>query len=298
MTVRRLLQLALALALVVVGASAALRLAANGIGCSPWPSCYGRTATAEAANQTAVARVLRLAHRIAASAFAVVALVVVAIGWRGWDRRARAAAAALLVVTVVLAWVGRHTPSPLPAVTLVNLLGGFALLALLAFLLAAGSAASGVVGATSAGLVALLAAVALQSAGGALISARHAGAACASSCGSPWSPGSVALANPMRPGTAVEVVGPRGGEVMHALHRTTGLVLMLAAIVAVLALVRGGAARAAAAVLAAATGGLGFVLASSEPALPVAAAHAMAAGLLCAALGAALARCPVPWRER
>lgn len=292
MLLRRLLQVAFALALVVVGASATLRLAANGIGCEPWPACYGRAATAEAANQTAAARALRLAHRIAASAFAVVALAVVAAGWRGWSRPARSAAVALIVVTVALAWIGRHTPSPLPAVTLVNLLGGFALLALLAFLLAcrvdAGNGWAGT--AAGAGLLALLAAVALQSAGGALISARSAGGDCASGCGALWSPGSAALAHPLVPGTAAELVGPRAGEVLHLLHRLAGLALMLVAIPAVRALA-GGSARAVPVMFAAgATGGLGFVLASPQPSLPVAAAHALAAGLLCAALGAALGR--------
>lgn len=289
MLLRRLLQLAFALALVVVGASATLRLAANGIGCEPWPSCYGQAATAEVANQTAWVRALRLSHRIAASAFAVVALAVVGVGWRRWSRPARTAAVALIAVTVVLAWIGRHTPSLLPAVTLVNLLGGFALLALLAFLLASRSETgiAGVGAALSAGLLALLAVVAMQSAGGALISARSAGNACVAGCGLSWLPGSATLAQPLLPGTAAELVGPRAGEMLHMLHRLAGLALMLVAIPAAQLLAVGG--RAVPVMLAAAaTGGLGFLLAAAEPALPVAAAHALAAGSLCATLGAAL----------
>ncbi len=256
---RRLLQLAFGLALVVVGASATLRLAANGIGCEHWPACYGQAATAEAANRTAAARSLRLAHRLAASAFAVVALALVVVGWRGWKRPARIAGAALIVVTVELAWIGRHTPSALPAVTLVNLLGGFALLALLAF--------------------------------GALISARSAGGACAYGCGLLWLPGSAALAHPLLPGTSMDLAGPRAGEVLHGLHRLAGLALMLLAFPAVQLLVGDRGGRALPVMLAAgATGGLGFLLASPAPMLPVAAAHALAAGLLCAALGAALGR--------
>ena len=94
MLLRRLLQLAFALALVVVGASATLRLAANGIGCEPWPACYGGADTAAAANATPLARALRLSHRIAASAFALVALAAVALGWRRWASGQRIAGAA------------------------------------------------------------------------------------------------------------------------------------------------------------------------------------------------------------
>lgn len=299
MALHRLLQLAFALALVVVGASAALRLGANGIGCTPWPSCYGQAATAEAANQTAAARLLRLAHQVAASAFALLALVAVAIGWRSWNRRARLAGLALLVVTAMLAWIGRYTPSALPAVTLVNLLGGFALLALLAYLLAGGRRGnSGRSAPVAAGLLVLLAAVALQAAGGALISSRLAGAACASACGLPWSAEATALADPLRPGTAAEVAGPRAGEILQDLHRIGGLLLMVVAIPAVHALLRGSPNRAAAPIAAGATGSLGFLLASSEPALSIAAAHALAAGILCAALGAALVRRTDSSRER
>ena len=166
MLLRRLLQLAFALALVVVGASATLRLAANGIGCEPWPACYGGADTAAAANATPLARALRLSHRIAASAFALVALAAVALGWRRWASGQRIAGAALLAATALLAWIGRHTPSPLPAVTLINLLGGFALLALLAYLLAArppAAAAAAPIGA----LAVLAVALALQAGSGA-----------------------------------------------------------------------------------------------------------------------------------
>jgi cytochrome c oxidase assembly protein subunit 15 len=295
MVLRRLLQLAFVLALIVVGASSTLRLAANGIGCEPWPSCYGRTATAASANSTLLARTLRLSHRIAASAFALVALAAVAVGWRRWATGERIAGAALLAVTVVLAWVGRYTPSPLPAVTLVNLLGGFALLALLACLLAAradGAATS----AAGAGLLVLMLALAAQSGGGALISARLAGDACAAGCGTPWLPGAGALAQPMLPGTAAEVAPQQAGQALHLWHRLAGLALTLATIVAVFAALRWRSPRQAAVAMlaAAATGALGFAVATGAPALAAAAAHALAAGLLFAALAAALARRGAP----
>jgi cytochrome c oxidase assembly protein subunit 15 len=288
MLLRRLLQLAFALALVVVGASATLRLAANGIGCEPWPACYGGADTAAAANATPLARALRLSHRIAASAFALVALAAVALGWRRWASGQRIAGAALLAATALLAWIGRHTPSPLPAVTLINLLGGFALLALLAYLLAArppAAAAAAPIGA----LAVLVVALALQAGSGALISARLAGADCASDCRTSWLPGAAALADPMLSGTAAEIVQPRAGQVLHLWHRLGGLALALTTLVAAFALLRRRRRRTATMVAAAATGALGFAAASADPALAAVAAHALAAGLLVASLGAAVA---------
>jgi cytochrome c oxidase assembly protein subunit 15 len=304
MLLRRLLQLGFVLALVVVGASSTLRLSANGIGCSPWPACYGQPATATAVNAAPLARMLRLAHRIAASAFALLALVIVALGWRNWIRPARAVAILLLAVTAVLAAVGRYTPSPLPAVTLVNLLGGLALLALLAYLLAAEApasraAAGGSRGAArGVGFAVLIAAFVLQSGIGALISARLAGDACASGCGTIWSPGAAVLADPLRPGTAADLMRAGAGQPLHALHRLGGVALTVIAVPAIFALLRRRPRAGAVAMLAvAATAGLGFIVASPAPALAASALHALAAGAVFATLGAALALRAAPSQE-
>jgi cytochrome c oxidase assembly protein subunit 15 len=297
MLLRRLLQLAFALALVVVGASATLRLAANGIGCEPWPACYGRAATAMAANARPLSRTLRLSHRIAASAFALVALAIVVVGWRQWAGGQRVAGAVLLAVTAVLAWIGRYTPSTLPAVTLVNLLGGFALLALLAYLLARSAGAKAA--AAGGGLIVLIVALALQSGGGALISARVAGDACAVDCSTSWLAGTGALANPVLPGAAAEVGPPRAAQALHFWHRLGGLVLTLATILAVFAQRHRIVGRAAAPAMfgAAATCSLGFAVATDPPSLAAAASHAVAAGVLSAALAAAFAWRSEPTRE-
>jgi heme A synthase len=89
---RALLWLAFGLALVVVGASSGLRLAANGLGCEPWPTCYGSPAAAAVVKQSATAQAARLTHRIAASAFVIAVLGGVLLGWRAWSKPARAAA--------------------------------------------------------------------------------------------------------------------------------------------------------------------------------------------------------------
>ncbi len=278
---RQWLRAAWLLAAIVVAASATLRLAANGIGCAPWPSCYGQSATAAAANEQPALKALR----VAASAFALAAVVIVVLGWRAWPAPQRAAGAALLVVTGILSWVGLFTPSPLPAVTLANVLGGFALLALLAFLLAADSPA-GVDrdGGRPAWPLVLLAALALQALGGALISARLAGAACTPDCGLVWLPGGAQLMHPFAVGAADELL-PRGGEPLQMLHSFGGLALMLAcAITAVVLRERVRPWARALLVVALATGTLGFVVAAAEPALAAAVLHALAAGVLGALL--------------
>ncbi len=289
---RVLLPLAFALAVIVVVASATLRLAANGIGCTPWPACYGQEATAAAASEQPLLRGLRIAHRIAASAFALVALAVVALGWRRWRQASRVAGVALLGVTGMLAWVGLYTPSPLPGVTLLNVLGGFTLLALLAFLLAAArtqAVAREQQTPASPAWILLWVALVLQAGGGALISARLAGDACAAGCAVVWLPDAFVLLQPFVAGAATELL-PRGGEPLHLLHRLGGLALVLVCVIVAAAMFERGRRWAGATLsVAAAAGALGFAIASTPPVLPLAVLHALAAGLLFAALAAMLA---------
>jgi heme A synthase len=222
-------------------------------------------------------------------------LVLVVGGWRHWNSDQRRAGSALLAVTALLAWVGLHTPSPLPLVTLVNLLGGFALLALLAWMLAARWAApdppEGVRTPWRATLLILLAALALQAASGAMISARLAGSDCALGCDQAWLPGAAALWHPMLPGAARELLqDARAGQALHWLHRLGAAALVVFAFGAALAMFGPGrttvirAAWALFGVL-----GLGVVVATFDTPLWAAVAHALAAGLAVASLVAALA---------
>ena len=285
---RWLLLLAFVLAAMVVGISSGLRLAANGIGCSPWPACYGRAGTADAVNDAPLARAARLTHRLAASAFALVAVALVAVGWRRWQTPGRAAAVVLLAVTAQLAWIGRYTPSPLPAVTLINVVGGFALLASLAFLWARSTAPTVAAddGTTRAVGLLLLFAMALQAGGGALISARLAGDACAAGCGNLWPAGAAVLWHPLQAGAAADLL-PYGGEPLQLLHRFGGLVLALACAITALTLRPADSRWPRAALLAAlVTAALGFVVAAPMPTLPVAVLHALAAAVLCASFAA------------
>lgn len=290
---RILLSVAFVLALLVVGTSSGLRLMNNGLGCGPWPTCYGAAATAEIAQQSLVAKALRLTHRVAASAFALVALAGVLSGWRRWDVQAQGAAVFVLATTAVLSLVGLATPSPLPAVTLINLLGGLALLGGTAFMLATTPLQTAVHtrGPTRA-LAAILVLVAIQAAAGAMISVRSAGAACDRGCGAQWQPGTIELWNPLRPGPAEELLrGARAGEPLHALHRLGGIVItVLATALLGAELARSGTAtsrRALAAVTICLS--LGLLLSSSDGALSLAVAHALSAGLLVASLAMLLA---------
>jgi len=290
---RPLLLAAVLLALVILGSSATLRLAANGIGCSPWPGCYGLADTASAAQGTSLIKALRLTHRLTASTFALLALAIVLLGWRGWPKSSRLVAVTMLLVTGVLAWVGLHTPSPLPAVTVINVLGGLALVGLSTALLysltpAAAPAASPFL---RRALWAVLALLALQAAVGAMISARLAASACASGCEQlEWSAKVADLLNPMLIGR-VEAVAAEStaGQTLHWLHRILGAALLVAAsvVVYVLGAASGTALRRLAWVLAA-TFAVGVAGAVFDGQLLVTVAHALLAGLGAAAVGITL----------
>jgi cytochrome c oxidase assembly protein subunit 15 len=268
----RLLAATLLLALVVVGASSFLRLAGNGLGCEPWPRCYGTEAAAQRANDSAVVQGMRLSHRVAATLFLVVASVLVWKGWRRWPVAHRSAGVLLLAVTLLLAGIGLITPSPWPWVTWINLLGGFTLVALLLLLAAPHDSPWRV----SRWFGVLLVLLVLQALAGATISVRLAGAACANGCATAIGGDWLALFNPVRAGSAIEVARNPSGSTLHALHRLGGLLLAIAAIVAGAA---GGHRMRNVALAAGAVLGFGFwLLEGGGPA--VGAAHALAAALL------------------
>lgn len=185
------------LVLVIVACSAYLRLAQSGLGCSEWPDCYAGIAvqqpgTAPATDATAPAgsAVVRGLHRISASIVSILLMVILLMGWEGLGSfRSRLMAILAVVLAGFLAWLGRFTPSTLPAVLLGNLLGGMVMAALLFALWRRLEAPAGVpggaqtkTGAPAGGemLPGWLAGVLLlmQIALGGLIGARHAALAC------------------------------------------------------------------------------------------------------------------------
>lgn len=291
---RALLWLAFALAFVVIGASSGLRLAADGLGCEPWPACYGRTTASQAVQPSPAERAVRLAHRVAASAFALAALTAVVLGWRRWSRPARRAGLLLIGVTALLSVVGRFTPSGLPAVTLVNVLGGVALLGGTGYLLATGSPGSAAGGRPRAMLYAAMLLVALQAATGATISVREAGAACELRCAAEWPVSSHRLWHPLQPGSANEIApGARAGETLHAVHRLLAIFVIVVTIgAAALAAHRRDASRRLLAALAACMA-TGLALTFLDGALGAVVLHALAAGVLVAGMGAVMAIGPI-----
>jgi cytochrome c oxidase assembly protein subunit 15 len=297
---RRLLQVALALALVVVGASSYLRLAGNGLGCAPWPACYGTAAATESANRTTPVSTLRLVHRVAATAFLLVATVGVVLGWRGWRRAQRLQGALLLLVTLGLAVIGRFTPSALPWITWLNVLGGFLLIAVTLALLSSrfGDRAADAGAKKGAPLARqqiplaplLLLFLVAQVLGGTLLSSRLAAAACVPACAHAPRGDLVALWNPLHTGDATSVAGDPGGAAMlNGLHRIGGLLLALAALAAA-ALAPRSTGRAAIALAASVVLVLGFTM-THWPNAALGAAHALAAAVLLAGLARLL-----PWQ--
>jgi cytochrome c oxidase assembly protein subunit 15 len=181
---RVLAQAAAVLVVVIVVASAYLRLSAAGLSCSDWPACYGRI-VAEIEPST-LERVARVAHRIAATAVAALSLGLLVLAWVARPRRAATVtlASGVLIVVVGLAILGIATPKLnargplLPAVTLANLLGGFVLLALVAGVLATTRPRLAVPAWGRILAVVALGAIAAQVVLGGFVSARFAGLAC------------------------------------------------------------------------------------------------------------------------
>lgn len=228
---RRLLIVAAALTLIIVSASAYLRLAGNGLGCAGWPSCYAGVAVTERP-AVAAADVVRGAHRIAATVLGLVLIVLVLLGWEGLSGR-RAAAVTLLLLTLLLAWLGRHTPSAFPAVTVGNLAGGMMLFGLLAWMLVRGDTTPAPPRAAGMAGAAVLLATLMQAVTGALMSVRHAAAACPSMplCGAPpdgalqWQ-----VFNPFV--NAEHDFSVASLQALHAAHRLFALAVVIAAVLA------------------------------------------------------------------
>jgi len=268
-TVKKLATFCIVLLLVVITASAYLRLAGAGLGCDDWPACYGHSTNKvvnhSAANSPAFAvgvivsnparntennakpqhtsphadgiAKVRIVHRIAAT---VALLLVIAMTWLCWRRKPTLQpegiwVLSLLVLMLILSVLGWFTgTSTLPAVVLVNLLGGFSMLPL-AWLVRVSA-----MGSTSAksnpiqpasqdtslliwarfGAVLLLAEIVL----GGLISADFAAAACSTlfSCEGQWWPKGdwFYVFNVMHDFALTPLdKGDSGAAALHLLHR-------------------------------------------------------------------------------
>ena len=134
---RRLITAALLMSVLMTVLSAYIRLSDSGIGCEPWPACTnlsisGSPGITIAADDTN--KYLRVLHRITASVFGVVAIVLCVVS--AWYRKSLDIGpmipGAVLLLTVVLAIVGMNTPDVLhPIIATLNISGGMLLTAML-----------------------------------------------------------------------------------------------------------------------------------------------------------------------
>lgn len=139
----RMTWIALVLSIAMTILSAYIRLADSGIGCAPWPACFAEQFVVDPQPGIAIAeadprRGFRVTHRVMASAFAVVILVMTVYSL--WYRSRLGVSPVIpvfcFVLTVVLSIVGINTPDIAhPVVTGINLTGGMVLAALLLHLL-------------------------------------------------------------------------------------------------------------------------------------------------------------------
>lgn len=283
----------------VIVASAWLRHTQAGLGCADWPACYGRIADVEGVAPVG-SFLARLVHRLAASSalvvIAILAFVTLKPAAFATERRYAWVALAL---ALGLAALGLATAGwQVPAVTLGNLLGGFALFATLAALAArlhdpvARSAASPFATfVLAAALVVAFAHVAL----GGMIGAQFAATACPPALACPAadlaSLFGTGILDPARPLTIVgrRVQAPAGADALVLLHRLTAIVVVAAALLAAWSVRIDHARAAAIAACAIAALALGAAATLRQPALVATVAHNALAALLVAALASALA---------
>lgn len=138
-----LIFISILLTLMTIILSAYIRLSTNGLGCEPWPHCYGFVGelgqyTAKSSFTNAQPQqphgFARMLHRLVASALGLFVVIIVAMALRMRKQGGPGVGLpfAILGITVFLSVLGYTTPSPwIPAVTVGNLVGGMAMLAML-----------------------------------------------------------------------------------------------------------------------------------------------------------------------
>jgi len=225
-----------ALVLAITSLSAFIRLTKAGLGCEPWPQCYVQSQLPpqqEPPPAGAAEAAARLAHRTIASAtlLLILLMAMTTLTTRPLLWPEGRMTLGLLVLVLFLAVLGRWTANArVPAVTLGNLLAGFAMFALSVRLALtcgrtpdAGSLAQSQLTrwAWLAGTV-LLAHIAL----GGLVSAGQAGLSCPQLSGCDVSDASWQAFNPWHTPQpdAAHPTHPAGAGV-HVLHRVSALIV-------------------------------------------------------------------------
>lgn len=130
---------ALLLSVAMTSLSAYIRLDDAGFGCTPWPACYGDNLVIDSRPGITVSvedsnRGLRVLHRLMASVFGIVVLLMMIVTL--WYRRRFPVGplwpTVAFAITMILSVVGMSTPDiHRPVVTAINLAGGMVLAAAL-----------------------------------------------------------------------------------------------------------------------------------------------------------------------
>jgi cytochrome c oxidase assembly protein subunit 15 len=250
---------ALILVIILVTLSAYLRLDHSGIGCEPWPACYGNIGIkSESASATGTyERLLEEAqqplswatplHRLVASVLGLLVLGMTLLALR--KKRNRTITFGLLGLTVFLAWLGIYSEGlHSPAIVMGNLCGGFAMLGLLGWLVVRNTDREPLLRkelqfATIAAITTLCIQIVL----GGLTSANFAASACQTlpDCHGSWLPGSELatafdLSRTHKVGETGLVLGGAERAAIHKLHRLVAVLAAVAVIVAGIFAVRAG----------------------------------------------------------
>ncbi|MES2047486.1 MAG: COX15/CtaA family protein [Pseudomonadota bacterium] len=302
--------------IIIVGISAFIRLSGAGLGCSPWPQCYGHisraeqhgilqtTSTLAAPNQTVESQsadmisMARMAHRIFAVLLLplIIVLVMSAFTMKPEPWKDRWLAVVALTLVLFLAVLGRWTAGgKVPAVVLGNLLSGFILFALCWRMARVGHHAPGrparptLPPAARLSIRIAIAVVLMQIILGGLVSGGFAGLSCPTlaNCSLPeaiqWE-----VLNPMRVANVDAANWPANfdGVLTHSLHRWVALATALMVCVASVSLWRCGRRRTALALvlLVAFQIALGLLLVNSGLSLALAVLHNLLAASLLASL--------------
>ena len=289
--IRFLALLLTVLSLAILLVSAYIRLNGAGLGCSPWPHCYGQVLVGGAYAHSDTARIL---HRAVAS---TALLLGFALAWqclRPYPIQPPARyATALLALMILLTFVGIWSADPHRVwAGFINMLGG-ACLVLLSWrtALAAGTGNEPAPRRPPAALLhAGLGTLALTMALGALIGARYAAVACPmlTACGEvswPAAAGWGAL-NPFTRVAVAASFGDEGGVALHLMHRYAALSTLLLLAIGGLRALAQPASRGSAALLLALLllqFALGVLTVLSGLSLGLAIAHGVNAAVLLAA---------------
>lgn len=245
-----LARISLILVLVLVTLSAYLRLDHSGIGCEPWPACYGNIGIASEAPgiSDTYERLLEEAseplswatplHRLVASVLGLLILSMTLLAMQ--TKSQRLITLGLLALTVFLAWLGIYSEGlHSPAVVMGNLGGGFAMLGLLGWMVLRKPNDG-----TNRGTLRTWAALAIVTLGlqiflGGLTSANFAASACQTipDCHGSWLPGAEIatafdLSRTHEIGSTGMVLGGTERAAIHKLHRLMAVLTLVAVTIA------------------------------------------------------------------